>query len=258
MLRLTRARASREGGMTLVELLVAVSIALVVVGAAIAWFRVSSDGAGRTAGRAEASVAVDHAVDRLRQDHAAARARDRASVAGLDPIDFSTAIRTGSRLRGYDADGVTIRDLDVQDIVRATPDLVVFSSSGPAGTRCVRWQSRGGELVREELGTADRGCSETLPVTRRSILVRRSADARSTLASPFRYAVASPTRPATCSSGTLTTVPTARLGSIVAVFVDIQSLQGDARADGRSGRQVRIDLRSRMAEEYQRALGCAP
>ena len=256
MLRLTAGTRTREAGLTLVETIVGLVIIGIVAAIVTTWLSDAVTGTERATGRADASVAVDHALDRLRQDLSAARARDRASDAVYDPLDFAASIRTGSGLRGYDADGVTVRNLDVQDVVRATPNDVVFSSSGPTGTRCVRWRAARGELVRQELGSVNAGCSPSMPVASARTLVRRTADARSTLASPFTYTVVA-TAPTGCTSSITATVPVGRLGTVVAVNVDVQALAGHEGADGRSGRQVRIDLRSRLAEEYQRALGCA-
>lgn len=258
MLHLTRQRSARsDHAFTLVEVAVAAFVGMLVIAGAVLWIHSAFRGADRIGARSSASVAADQAVARLRQDLAAARAPDRASDAVYDPVDFAAAVRDGTQLRGYDADGVTIRTLDVQDVKHASRDTITFVASGPDGTRCVRWRSVGGELLREQLGQTGQGCSQQLPVTHARTLVRRTTDGRSTLGAPFSYVLAAPGAGGGCTTIRSTSVGTGQVGTIVAVLVDVQSLSGNAGADGRSGRQLRIDLRSRLAEEYQRALGCA-
>lgn len=245
-----------ESGLTIVELTIAGVIGTVVLAAAFMLLSTVRDGAARVDSKATTSIALDRALDLLRQDVTAARARDRASNAVYDQLDFTTAIRTGAPLRGFDADGVTIRDLDVQDVVVATRGTFVLSSSAHDGTRCVRWHVRSGSLVREQLGGTDQGCSAGLPVTRTRTLVTPADDGRTAVVDPFSYVVASPS-PSGCATTTREAVPAAARGAIVAVNVDLQALAGHRAIDAASGRMVRIDLRSRLAEEYQRALGCA-
>lgn len=260
MLRLAAPPGSPRGerGFTLIEILVASVIGIVVLALAISWMQTTVRGADRAGTRAAAGVATDRAIARLRQDLASARARDRAADAIYDPLDFATAIRSGTPLRGYDADGVTVRELDVQDVVLASDRVLVFSSSRPDGTRCIRWRVDNGALVREELGGVDQGCSDTMPVTRRSELLPPSADGRSSVGAPFSYVLADPQPGAArCATVTAGAAQGGRRGAILAVLVDVQALAGHAAIEGRSGRTTRIDLRSRHAEEYQRALGCA-
>jgi type II secretory pathway component PulJ len=257
MLRLIPPTRTNELGLTLIELLVGAVIGLVVVTLAVSWMIDAQRGASRASARSEASVKLDLAVESMRRDISSARAIDRSSNAVYDPVDFETAIRTGAALRGYDADGVTVRTLDVQDIAQASSTSLVLASSTARGTTCLRWAVRDGSLVRDVLGAPDGPCTAATAQTRTKAFLVPTEDDRTSIERPFSYVVATRRVDGTCGSTMQASVAAASRGMVIAVVVDAQALSGDARADGRSGRTVRIDLRSRLAEEYQRAMGCA-
>ncbi|MCW2972040.1 MAG: hypothetical protein JWN72_313 [Thermoleophilia bacterium] len=249
-----------ERAFSLIEIIVASAVAVLVIGLALSWFLDAMHGTDRVGNRSTSSTQLDGAIAFLRKDVTAMRAADRSASAAYDPTDFATAIATGTPLRGYDDDGVTIRVLDVHDLITATPDELVFSASTAAGTTCVRWAvTPDGGLVRSQLGTAGSACSQAAPVRERRMFVR-PAQGEPALAHPFAFVIARPLASGQqCRTALVSrAIGAAERGSVVAILVDLQARDGAPRTAAASGRQVRLDVSSRLAEDYQRALGCAP
>lgn len=241
----------------MIEVLVAGVVGIMLLTIATTWMIDMFRGSDRAAARAISGEQIDRAVARLQQDIAAMRAPDRG-VAVYDPLDFRNAIRDATPLRGYDDGGSgPWRVLDVHDLRRATRSSLKFSTSSTGEMTCVRWRVDGGNLVRELLFLG--GCGDppsSPPAPFREVLIRAAADGRSTIRKPFSYELSE--GPLPCTVQVRRAQLTAKQRSrVTAIRIDLQALAGNVRAEGKSGRSTSIAIRTRQAEEYQRALGCA-
>jgi len=259
------AHGAPERALTLVELVVALVLLAIVVGFAGAPLINGLRGSDDVQSRTQASQRASDATEHVRNDLAAALAPDRDArhVRGVEKLTralLEPGYRTLSDDPSYGA-----RQLDVRDVVRATPTELHFRADVLAADRnapveCVRWRAAAPTSPQywlertvygnERLATGT-SCAGTALVTDMELPPTDRVAGRAPAAT-FSYEVLG----SNCTVTLASTVSGSDLNRIVAVRVDLVGV-GSRRASVAVDNATSVAvLTSRESTTYRRALGC--
>lgn len=267
-------------GFTLIELIVAMALSMVVLGAAVMVMSESFANADKTARVLDSGTSAAHAMELLQADVRAAQSPDRSDSARLDMLrGYYTPngfVRSTSAQRQYAT--VASRDLlrawftlqrnhiqateipfDSRDIIAAGPTSLwlradVESLPGAVSSECVGYYvSDAGALVRE-VRSDWRTCSGT---TRTMTMLSKPPDGHSSIRI-FSYEMTLPGAAGDCAhtAAPAGTVDTGMLAAIDNVTVDLNAWSVRGGTVGEQALVTTIAVRSRRNDAYRYALGC--